>query len=86
VQNLEKLSDLTVYTTQAKDNTWLAATNRAPFFCFEATTEKGALAIARAALRFYTEVTCPDGTEGGGSDLENFRTSNQVSARELLAA
>jgi hypothetical protein len=44
-------TNLVVYTSTAGDK-WLAATNTAPYFCFEADSREAALSKAARAIRF----------------------------------
>lgn len=74
-------ADLVVYTTQTGDK-WLAATNSSPYFCFEAESEKAALAKAARALHFAQTVNSKleRGREG---PVHNW---HKTPARELAAA
>ena len=77
------LQNLVVFTGKAHGK-WVAATNRAPFFCFEADTEKEALKLASDALKFYT-ATQPQ-KDQSFAGFESFEPANRVRASELAAA
>lgn len=47
------LGKLAVYIGQLDDGRWLAATSTAPYFCFEAASEKEVKSIVRDALKFF---------------------------------
>ena len=79
---MENIDNLTIYTSDAHGK-WVAATGRAPYFCFEAETEVAALALATAAIKFYrTAVLCADKP----FKTESFNPKNRVLASELVAA
>lgn len=77
------IANLTVYTSQVHGK-WVAATARAPFFCFEADTEDKALEIAASALKFF--VSAPSGQAAAPSNFERFTTKNRIRASELAPA
>lgn len=81
---MTKIEELAVYTTEIHGR-WFAATNRAPFFCFEAKSEKEALAVAGSALKFYVgekgQILSTD-----VPNFERFQPKNRIPASELAAA
>lgn len=81
---MTNLAKLNIYTIQTGQK-WVAATNRSPYFCFEAETEDEARAKAKRALRFYeTASRVTDETHGGrGHQAGNW---HKMSAKELVAA
>ncbi|WP_349369193.1 hypothetical protein [Salinarimonas sp.] len=81
---MTNLSDLNVYTIKTGQK-WVAATNRSPYFCFEADTRDEALAKAKRALAFYeTALRMQDGVNGGRE--RRAAGWQKMTAEELVAA
>jgi hypothetical protein len=46
--------NIELYITPTKADTWIAATAKSPYFCFEAGSREGVIELASQAARFYS--------------------------------
>lgn len=80
---MRELGDLKVHF--GKDGaTWLAATGRAPYFCFSGASEAEVLSKVKKALAFYRAANRRSGRTN--CLTTDFNTQKTYSARELVAA
>lgn len=66
---MSKYADVSVFVAQVGDK-WLAATNSAPYFCFEATSEKEATEKAARALSFAARISAETEQETRGRERD----------------
>jgi predicted RNase H-like HicB family nuclease len=81
-------SNILVHTAEI-DGKWIAATNAAPYFCFEAASEEAAFATAARALRFFFSVVTEHGNPLQEERVEAdpaYHRGHTVSAKELACA
>jgi predicted RNase H-like HicB family nuclease len=67
---------------------WLAATSEAPYFCFIASSEQEAIALAKRAIRFYVEVNDASikNTSPATKSLLSFYPHKKVNIEDCVAA
>jgi predicted RNase H-like HicB family nuclease len=82
---------LIVHIGPLAEGRWLAATATAPYFCFEAASEKEVKQVVRRALRFFDQTLAKHNgslpnPEFHVKERVSFAPTERVSAKELLAA
>ncbi len=75
------------YITETEDGLHRIATNEAPYFCVEASSEAGAIDKVRALLSFYeANANAPSKRRSTLVPVGTFATKRKISAKDLVAA
>ena len=79
--------DFDVYLAQTDDGRWLAATNHAPYFCFEAATQEELRQVVSRGIDFWLKNR---GAVSRSPDfnvsITRFRPTARVPSREFVLA
>ena len=79
--------DISIYLAETEHGTFLAATNKSPYFCFEAETEGAIIALVTNALRFYhANINVRVTSTTQRPTVTRFLPQRIIDSRDLLSA